>query len=324
MTESSGPEPRTPPRTASRRIWIWLLRVLSPAGLLSALSGCGIGVFDPHGPVSAANATILLNSVFIMLAIIVPTGIATLLFAWWFREGNQRARFLPHFTYSGRVEVVVWAIPTLVIIFLGGVIWIGSHELDPAKPLASDKPPLQVQVVSLDWKWLFIYPKQGIASINVLYLPTGQPVHFSITSASVMNVFFVPQLGSMIYAMNGMITQLNLEASDPGVYYGRSAQFSGDGFPTMQFAVHAVSDADFSNWVNSVRGAGGTLDADTYKALSRQSMGLPPQTYGSVEAGLFDDVATQVLPPGPGPQTGRPNARVIESANQPQVQVNAR
>ena len=147
-----------------------------------------------------------------------PTIAATLAFAWWFRATNTRAAYLPDFAYSGRLELIVWAIPVLVIMLLGGVIWIGSHELDPAKPLASKTPPLDIQVVSLDWKWLFIYPNQGVASVNQLVLPAGVPIHFSLTSGSVMNAFFVPQLGSMIYTMNGMTTQLNLRADTPGTF----------------------------------------------------------------------------------------------------------
>jgi cytochrome o ubiquinol oxidase subunit 2 len=150
-----------------------------------------------------------------MLAIVVPTIAATFAFAWWFRASNARARYLPDWVFSGRIELIVWSIPLLVIMLLGGVAGIGSHDLDPAKPLTSDTPPFEVQVVSLDWKWLFIYPSHGVASVNQLVIPAATPIHFSLTSASVMNVFFVPQLGSMIYTMNGMTTQLNLQADSP-------------------------------------------------------------------------------------------------------------
>ena len=170
-----------------------------------------------------------------MLAIVVPTIAATFAFAWWFRASNTRATYLPDWEYSGRIELIVWAIPLLVIMLLGGVAWIGSHDLDPAKPLASNTPPLEVQVVSLDWKWLFIYPDQHIASVNQLVVPAGTPIHFSLTSASVMNAFFVPQLGSMIYTMNGMTTQLYLQADAPGTFLGLSSHFSGDGFSGHAF-----------------------------------------------------------------------------------------
>ena len=172
--------------------------------------------------------------------IVVPTIVAALFFAWWFRASNARASYRPDWVYSGRIEIIVWSIPLLVILFLGGVIWIGSHDLDPYRPIASQAKATEVQVVSLDWKWLFIYPDQGIASVNELVVPVAAPVHFSLTSASVMNSFFVPQLGSMIATMNGMVTQLHLQADQSGEFYGQSTQFSGDGFSGMQFVVRAV------------------------------------------------------------------------------------
>ncbi|MER9563629.1 MULTISPECIES: ubiquinol oxidase subunit II [unclassified Mesorhizobium] len=274
--------------------------------LAGLLAGCQGGVLDPQGPVGAAQRTILLNSVAIMLAIVIPTIVATLGFAWWFRETNTRARFLPDWAYSGRIELVVWSIPILVILFLSGIIWIGSHDLDPMKPLDSQQKPLEVQVVSLDWKWLFIYPEQNVASINQLVVPAGRPVHFSLTSASVMNAFFVPQLGGMIYTMNGMTTQLHLQADQQGKFYGRSAHFSGDGFPGMQFVLHAVAADAFDAFVNSARSQGQALDKTSYQELARQSMDVPSSTYGSVEPDLFHEIATQGVPPAPGPQAGRP------------------
>jgi cytochrome o ubiquinol oxidase subunit II len=197
-----------------------------------------------------------------------------------------------------------------VIMLLGGVIWIGSHELDPAKPLASKTPPLDVQVVSLDWKWLFIYPNQGVASVNQLVLPAGVPIHFQLTSASVMNAFFIPQLGSMIYTMNGMTTHLNLQADAPGTFHGLSSHFSGDGFPGMHFDVHAVPAEEFSTWIENTRATGPTLDAASYTMLSKQSLDVSPFTYRATSPELFQQIASQALPPGPGPQTGRPNPNV--------------
>src|SRR5271154_5026150 len=209
-------------------------------GAAAPLGGCDTVVLDPQGPVGIAEKTILIDSLAIMLAIVVPTIAATLAFAWWFRASNTKATYLPDFVYSGRIELVVCAIPLLIIMLLGGVAWIGSHVLDPGKPLASDTPPLEIQAVSLDWKWLFIYPNQHIASVNKLGVPAGVPIHFSLTSASVMNAFFIPQLGSMIYTMNGMMTQLNLRADTPGTYLGLSSHYSGDGFSDMHFDVRAL------------------------------------------------------------------------------------
>src|SRR5437762_5543431 len=226
---------------------------------LLSVSGCSGGVLDAQGPIGAADAKILLNAVGIMLVIVVPTIIAILAFGWWFRESNTRARYQPDFVYSGGIEMVVWGIPILVILFLGGVIWIGSHDLDPYKPITSPHKPTEVQVVSLDWKWLFIYPDEGVASVNKLVVPAEVPVHFSLTSASVMNMFFVPQLGSMISTMNGMVTQLHLAADKPGEFYGQSARFSGDGSSDMNFMVRAVPQAAFAQWVAGTRQTGSSL-----------------------------------------------------------------
>jgi len=269
--------------------------------LILTLTGCSGGVLDPQGPVSAANAKIFFNALAAMLVIVIPTIFATLLFAWRFRASNRSARYQPGFVYSGRIELVVWAVPILIVNFIGGVIWFSSHDLDPYKPIPSEKSQLEVQVVSLDWKWLFIYPDQGIASVNDLTIPDRTPIHFSLTSASVMNMFFVPQLGTMMAAMHGMVTQLNLEASHPGDFYGESAQFSGDGFSDMNFTVHAVSAESFSKWVSKVQEGENWLDSAAYLTLLHQSRNVSPFTYKSVEPGLFDDIAAGRLPPDRGP-----------------------
>ena len=180
-----------------------------------------------------------------MLAIVIPVILATLGVAFWFRASNTRASYRPDFVYSGRIEVLVWSIPLMTVLLVGGVAWVGAHDLDPRKPIASQVKPVTVQVVSLDWKWLFIYPDQGIASVNHLDVPVGTPISFELTSAGVMNSFFVPQLGSQIYTMAGMTTHLQLQADNAGSYPGFSAQFSGDGFADMTFKVDAVPHARF-------------------------------------------------------------------------------
>jgi cytochrome o ubiquinol oxidase subunit 2 len=276
-------------------------RIASVLTLLHLLAGCSGGILEPQGPIGAANIKIIYNALAIMLAIVLPTIAATLAFAWWFREANPRAQYRPDWAYSGRLELLVWGIPLLVIMFLGGVIWIGSHNLDPYKPIESQSKPTEVQVVSLDWKWLFIYPNQGIASVNELVVPAGVPIHFSLTSATVMNSFFVPQLGSMIATMNGMVTQLYLQADRPGDYRGLSAQFSGDGFSGMHFTVHAVPDDEFAQWLDRARNAPSALDRDGYAALLQESQNVRPFTYRAVEPGLFQAIVTQQIPPGPGP-----------------------
>jgi cytochrome o ubiquinol oxidase subunit II len=269
----------------------------------ATLAGCSGGVLDPKGPIGSANALILLDAVGIMSMIVVPTIVATLVFAWWFRAGNTRARRRLDFVHSGRIELLVWSIPILVIMFLGGVIWIGSHELDPFNPIAAEAKtkPLEVQVVSLDWKWLFIYPDQGIASVNEVVVPAATPVHFSITSGSVMNMFFVPQLGSMIAAMNGMVTQLHLQADHPGEYYGQSAQYSGDGFSGMHFVMRAVPQNEFTRWVTAAQANGPTLDRAGYTELAKQSQDVKPFTYRAIDPNIFHAVTSLEIPPGPGP-----------------------
>ena len=258
--------------------------------LAVALAGCMEGVLAPKGPVSAAERQILFNALGIMLAIVIPTMLATLGVAAWFRASNKRARYLPDFEYSGRLELLIWSIPAMTTILVGGVAWIGSHELDPPRPLASESKPVEVQVVSLDWKWLFIYPEEGIATVNQLTIPVGKQVEFKLTSSGVMNSFFVPQLAGQIYTMAGMVTSLHLQADQPGTYRGLSAQFSGDGFSDMRFSVNAVSDEDYSRWVGVARSAGPVLDGHTYAILAKPSAAVAPMTYRAVTGDLFDRV----------------------------------
>lgn len=280
-------------------------RALPWLGVLG-LAGCAGGVLDPAGPVGAGDAAILINATFIMLAIVVPTILLAFWVAWRYRASNTKAKYLPHWSYSGRIEAVVWSIPILTIMFLGGLIWIGSYKLDPFRPLPSKTAPVEVQVVSLDWKWLFIYPNQGVASVNQLVVPAGRPVHFSITSASVFNVFFVPRLGSMVYAMPGMVSHLHLQADKPGELWGTSAQFSGDGFSDMQFQVRSVPQARFDAWAEGARQAGPVLDRSAYAKLMRQSARVAPHAYGAVEPHLFHAIAMQTIGPAPGPEPENP------------------
>jgi cytochrome o ubiquinol oxidase subunit 2 len=249
-----------------------------------------LGVLDPQGPVAAAERTILVNATLIMCAVIVPVMVLAVAFTWWFRAGNPWARRIPDWAYSGAVEVTVWSIPILVVLFLAGIGWIGSHDLDPRRPLPSAAPPLRVQVVSLDWKWLFVYPDLGVATVDRLVVPAGVPVRFQLTSATVMNSFFVPQLGSQIYTMGGMVTQLNLQADRPGVYMGRSTNFSGDGFASMQFETAALAAPQFQAWLSEVRSQGVPLDAARYTALARPGVNQAPLAFGSVLPHLFEQV----------------------------------
>jgi len=278
------------------------MKRIAIAAAVSLLTvACNRGVLDPAGPIAAQEKQILINSTAIMLAIIIPTMIATVAFAWWFRAGNKKATYRPDWEYSGAIEMVVWAIPALTIMLLGGIAWIGSHDLEPSKPLKSTKPALNVEVVSLDWKWLFIYPDQGVATVNQLVVPAGTPVSFRLTSATVWNSFFVPQLGTMIYTMPRMTTRLNLQADKPGVYNGLSSHFSGDGFPGMQFQVRAVPADQFAAWAQGAHSSALKLDPAGYAQLSKPSSYVRPMTYGAVAPGLYDAIVANGAPPNPVP-----------------------
>ena len=273
-------------------------------------------ILDPQGPIAAANKTILIDSIAIMLAIVVPTIAAIFAFAFWFRKSNARAFYWPDWEHSGRLELIVWSIPALTIILLGGVAWIGSHQLDPARPVPGTGQGVTIQVVSLDWKWLFIYPDQRIATLNTLTVPIGAPLHFQLTSASVMNVFFIPQLGSMIYTMNGMVTQLNLRADEVGSLQGLSAHFSGDGFPSMMFDVHVVSEPDFASFASNTVKSDRELNSDVYKSeLLKQSVPKEQAAYHLTDPELFVSIATQKIPPGPGPEPTPKEASNIGAGN---------
>ena len=272
-----------------------LLRWLVACAAVPAASCQQQGILDPQGPIASAQVLLLLNSTAIMLVVVIPVILATLGFAWWYRSSNARASRSTDEGYEGRTEFVLWSIPTLIVILLGGVIWISSHQLDPRAPIPAKGDPLRVEVVALDWKWLFIYPDQGIAAVNQLIVPVGTPVNFRLTSATVMNSFFIPQLGSQIYTMGGMTTHLNLLADAPGEYPGFSAMFSGDGFADMRFVAKAVPAGDFDKWVAQVHGSGSALDLPGYAALAKPSLAVPPTTYRAVEPGLFERIIEQTV-----------------------------
>jgi cytochrome o ubiquinol oxidase subunit 2 len=261
----------------------------------AALGGCSQGILDPQGPIASAERLLLINSTAIMLVVVIPVIVATLAFAWWYRSSNTRASRGTDESYEGRLEFVLWSIPALTVILLGGVIWISSHQLDPRVPIPGKSDPLRVDVVALDWKWLFIYPDRGVAAVNQLVIPAGTPVEFRLTSATVMNSFFVPQLGSQIYTMGGMTTHLNLLADNPGEYPGISANFSGDGFSEMRFVVKSVPASDFNAWLEQARGTGPGLDDAAYAELAKPSKAVPPTTYRSVEPRLFEHIIEQTV-----------------------------
>ena len=278
----------------------------------ATLGGCSEGVLNPKGPVAAAELQILLNSLGIMLAIVIPTILATLGVAWWFRASNKRARYLPNFDYSDRLEMLVWSIPAMTVLLVGGVAWVGSHELDPRKPLAASARSIRIQVVSLDWKWLFIYPDHRIATVNQLTIPIGTPVSFELTSSGVMNSFFVPQLGGQIYTMAGMMTRLHLQADHLGTYPGLSAQFSGDGFADMRFNVEAVPAENFALWVDTTRTTGPVLDAHAYADLAKPSSGVAAFTYRAVAPNLFNSILNSAMQPEASSRVTHPTSQRAE------------
>jgi len=273
-----------------------LVRVLAllVAGSFAASSRAE-GVLDPRGPIASAERMILLNSTTIMLVVVVPVILLTLAFAWWYRASNARASYEPDWSNSGRIEFVVWSIPAMVVLLLAGVAWTGSHDLDPARKLSSDVKPVRIEVVSLDWKWLFIYPDSKVATLNQVTVPAGVPIEFSLTSTNVMNAFWVPQLGTQIYTMPGMTTRLNLLAEHAGDYPGLSSNFSGDGFSDMRFVVHAVPAGAFSSWLGVAQAEGETLDAGTYSQLARTGSDASTKTYAGVEPGLFERIERESM-----------------------------
>jgi cytochrome o ubiquinol oxidase subunit 2 len=289
---AASPDRTSPEVTRKPTALAMWLRSISMMSAAMLLASCNEGVLDPHGPVGKAERIILYDSTAIMLAVVIPVIVLTLVFAWWFRARNKRARYRPDWEYSGRIEMIIWSIPALVILFLGGIAWTGSHDLDPAVPLEQSTAPLDIEVISLDWRWLFIYPHEGIASLNHLVVPAGVPLRFRLTSTTVMNSFFVPQLGSQIYAMPNMVTRLNLQADQPGTFDGLSAQFSGDGFSDMRFDLVSTEPDAFKDWVDSTKAQGGVLDARTFEELARPAKAAGAQTYGRVSEDLFDRISS--------------------------------
>jgi len=267
-----------------------------PASVLSAslmllLSGCSnLDILNPKGSVGVAERDLIATSTWAMLIVVIPVILMTLFFAWRYRASNRNAEYRPGWTHSTAVEIAVWTIPALIILFLAVLTWRTTHELDPYRPLESQVKPINVEVVALDWKWLFIYPDLGIASVNQLAIPVGTPVNFRITSDTVMNSFFIPQLGGQIYAMAGMQTRLHLIADQAGDYAGLTANFSGKGFSDMKFRTLATSPADFNAWVAKVRASSDRLDMDRYHAVSEPSEKDPVRYFSTVDPKLFNNI----------------------------------
>ncbi|MGN6691595.1 MAG: ubiquinol oxidase subunit II [Sphingopyxis sp.] len=280
----------------------------SPLAALPLLSGCGMVVLDPAGDVARQQGDLIVISTVLMLLIIVPVMALTVFFAWRYRAANKDATYKPDWDHSTQLELVIWSAPLLIIICLGAVTWVATHLLDPYRPLARTAPgkpvaahmkPLDVQVVALDWKWLFIYPEQGIASVNELAVPVDRPVRFRISSSTVMNSFYVPALAGQIYAMPGMETKLHGVFDKTGTFDGFSANYSGWGFSQMRFKVKSLPASAFDQWVAAVKAKGeGDLDRMAYLKLEKPSQKEPVRHFAAVDPELFDAVVNMCVEPG--------------------------
>lgn len=264
-----------------------------------ALSGCGMDVLHPQGPVGNREVSLLVISSLAMLIVVIPAIFLTVLFAWRYRASRNNPDYDPNFKYSRKIDLTVWLVPLAIVCFLTVLDWRSTVALDPYQPLPGKAPVLHVQVISLDWKWLFIYPDQHIAAVNQLEFPAGTQVDFSITSDTVMNVFFIPQLGSQIYSMAGMVTKLHLLAKNPGTYRGLSANFSGAGFPGMHFQAKAVDAQQFAAWVTHAQASPTVLNMKNFQYLAGPSANDPVSYYGNVTPGLFNRLVTAHAGPGP-------------------------
>jgi cytochrome o ubiquinol oxidase subunit II len=269
-----------------------------------ALSGCNTILLHPSGSVAAQQGHLIVQSTVLMLIIVLPVIILTAVFAWRYRQSNTAATYTPDWDHSTQLELVIWAAPLLIIIALGALTWISSHTLDPYRPLrrldavravAGGVRPLTIEVVALDWKWLFIYPEQGIAVVNEVAAPVDVPINFKITASAVMNSFFVPALAGQVYAMPGMQTQLNAVMNQPGDYEGFSANYSGAGFSGMRFEFRGLSAAAFSEWVRVAQKTGQPLNTESYATLARPSERDAVRRYSTVDASLYNAILNQCV-----------------------------
>jgi cytochrome o ubiquinol oxidase subunit 2 len=268
---------------------------LMPCGAL-LLAGCNnLSVLDPKGRIGATEKSLILTATWLMLLVVIPVIVMTLAFAWKYRASNKEARYEPEWSHSTAIEVVVWLIPCLIIVALGYITWKSTHELDPYKPIESNIKPVEIEVVSLNWKWLFIYPELHIATVNQIAFPVNTPVNFKITSDAVMNSFFIPQLGSQVYAMAGMQTKLHLIANEAGRYDGISANYSGGGFSGMRFEAKAMSGTEFDEWVKTVRASSQQLTQAGYDKLAAPSEKDPVAYFASVEPQLFSHILNKYM-----------------------------
>ncbi|KMN15517.1 MULTISPECIES: ubiquinol oxidase subunit II [Pseudomonas] len=254
------------------------------------LGGCNMTLLDPVGQVGIDEKNLIITATLLMLLVVVPVILMTIIFAWKYRASNKNATYAPKWSHSTKIEVVIWTVPILIIIALGVITYKSTHALDPYRPIQSDVKPVTIEVVAMDWKWLFIYPDQGIATVNKIVFPANTPVNFRITSDTVMNSFFIPGLGGQIYAMAGMTTKLHLIANKNAELDGISANYSGAGFTGMKFKAIATSQADFDAWVSEVKASPKQLDTAEYAALTKPSQNNPVELYSSYAPNLFQTI----------------------------------
>lgn len=254
----------------------------------------GFAVLDPAGTIALAERGLMFHATLFMLIVAVPVIALTFFFAWHYRAKNKKAKYLPNWEHAKIEELIWWAIPFEIVLVLGALTWTSTHELDPRQPIDVTEP-LVVQVVAMEWKWLFIYPDQNIASVNYLQLPVGKPVKFEVTADAPMNSFWIPKLGGQIYAMTGMVTELNLMATEPGKFNGLSANYSGEGFSQMKFIAEAVSEEDFSAWAADLKSSSLMLDHHTYEHLAEPSIAHKVEYYGRVEENLYQKIVMQFM-----------------------------
>ena len=247
-------------------------------------------LFEPKGPVGDAERFVIIAAVMLMLIVIVPVVAMVFLFPRKYRASNTNATYMPKWDRSAKIEWVIWLVPAIIVTVLGIIVWKATVQLDPYKPIDSEVKSVNIEAVSLDWKWLFIYPDQNIATVNQLVFPAHVPLSFRLTSDTVMTSFFIPQLGSQIYAMAGMQTRLHLMADEPGTYAGQNQQFSGRGYADMKFKAIAVSGQQFNAWVQKVRQSSEKLSLVRFEELKKPSIDYPVSLFSSVKPGLFDHI----------------------------------
>ena len=254
-----------------------------------------IDVLNPQGIIAAKQRDLLFIATLLMLIVVIPVFLLTFFIVWRYREDNKKAKYSPNWSNSNVLETIWWMIPFVIIVILAVITWKSSHELDPYRALNSEKKAINIQVISLQWKWLFIYPDQKIAAVNYIRIPEKTPINFKVTSDAPMNSFWIPSLGGQVYAMAGMSTKLHLEADHKGTYRGVSANISGKGFAGMKFKVESTSDADFRQWSNETRRLSKSLDMPAYDELAKPSENQTMQLFSLKQANLYDKVVMKYM-----------------------------